>query len=215
MPKFIDITGHRFGRLVAIERTGTSPGGQPIWLCQCDCGERAHVRSQSLREGVTSSCGCFNREQKRDICIRRNTTHGESGSAEYRTWCAIKERCATPSHWSYRKYGARGVRVCQRWIESYDAFLADMGRKPTPEHTLDRYPDPNGGYEPDNCRWATQRQQQNNRTNNRILEFRGERRTLAEWAAIVGIKPATISRRLFFKWPVERALTERPKFGPR
>lgn len=207
MPKFIDISGQKFGRLTVIERTGTNAGRQPIWLCMCECGRHAYVPSQSLRTGHSKSCGCYNADVRRAILKLRNTTHDGSKTPEYRTWRSINDRCHNPSDSGFHKYGARGITVCDRWREGFANFIADMGKKPSPAHTIDRI-DGTKGYSPENCRWATQLEQQNNRSNNHMVEAFGKRHTLQEWSRMTGINRATLWQRIsVLGWPPEQALT--------
>ena len=133
--------------------------------------------------------------------------------AIYNIWCSMKERCTVPSQKRFGRYGGRGIAVCDRWMKSFENFLADMGRRTSPQHSIDRWPDMNGNYEPTNCRWATVEMQARNRSNNHVIEFRGESRCITEWAEILGIKMGTISQRINkYGWSVERALTTPP--GP-
>jgi hypothetical protein len=126
----------------------------------------------------------------------------------------MRDRCNRSRASSFYKYGGKGVRVCERWNASFEAFLSDMGECPSPAHTLDRIEN-DKGYEPGNCRWATMAEQQNNRTNNRRITAFGETMTLRQWRERTGVHHATIAQRLKLGWPVERALTEPPRFGPR
>lgn len=125
--------------------------------------------------------------------------------AEYRSWKAMRNRCANPKSHNYAIYGARGIQVCERWNE-FENFLADMGKRPTPQHTLDRI-DTNGDYCPENCRWAEPRVQANNRRTNKILEYNGRSQTLTEWANELGLSVATLGWRIANNWTVESALS--------
>lgn len=131
--------------------------------------------------------------------------HGYYGTTIYRVWLRMKQRCQNPNDKMYGYYGGRGIKVCKRW-QAFENWLEDMGERPTPKHTLERI-DVNGDYEPSNCKWATMKEQGNNRRNNRKYTFNGETRTIAQWAESVGIAHESMRKRIK-KWPLERALTE-------
>jgi hypothetical protein len=207
--KNIEISkGQTFGRweFLDVVRKTDSKGMRRLYgRCRCECGSERLVLLFHLRRGATQSCGCLVREQ--------NTKHGESStsahreSIEYRIWSGMIARCERVNEETYRNYGGRGISVCDRWRESFQSFLEDMGRRPSSNHSLDRI-DVNGNYEPSNCRWATWKQQQRNKRNNRIITAQGQRKTMAEWAEITGIRTGTISERLRHGWSHERAVTE-------
>ncbi len=159
MGRLIDLTGQRFGRLVVQHRTGVYAGnGDVLWRCNCDCGTSKDISGAALRKGVTVSCGCFNAEN----CAKINFSHGGSFSAEYGAWKGMKRRCYNPKQNWYSLYGGRGIRVCPEWLNDFAQFFADMGVRPSTAHSLDRI-DPDGNYEPSNCRWAAKDVQSRNR----------------------------------------------------
>jgi hypothetical protein len=196
MPAFQDLTGQRFGRLVAISYAGTSK-----WLCKCDCGREIATKAQSLKDGVTRSCGCLRIEMFK-TSVR---THGRSHDSVYRTWRAMINRCENKNLEGYYLYGGKGVRVCERWRNSFEAFLEDMGEKPSPAHSIDRI-DGSLDYSPDNCRWATKREQADNTSRNTHLTFQGETLNVTQWARKLGINPITLFWRLANGWSVEEIL---------
>lgn len=159
---YLDITGRRFGKLIARWPAGQNKQGAVIWLCSCDCGNHTSVVSASMIAKRTSSCGCGVGQSTRS----RFTKHGHAAdyktTSEYRAWDAMIQRCHNPKTKFYSYYGGRGIKVCDRWRKSFASFIADMGKKPDSKLTLDRFPDNNGNYEPGNCRWATRKQQSAN-----------------------------------------------------
>jgi hypothetical protein len=148
------VAGERNARLEAISFVECERSGQAHWLFRCDCGQAVIARVGAVRSGNTVSCGC----QK----IESATRHGMSRSPEYRAWRAMIDRCANPENKSFHNYGARGIKVCKRW-QRFEKFIADMGVRPSSAHSIDRFPDNDGDYEPLNCRWATWIQQAKNR----------------------------------------------------
>lgn len=196
----------RFGKLTVLgdgpPRISASGFEARTALVRCDCGTEKAVRAGDLRNGYTLSCGCEQRRLLGEVAKVRARTHGESigkCTPEYRTWSGMRQRCHNPSNKGYFRYGARGIYVCDRWRDSFENFLADMGRRPGPEYSLDRI-DNDGPYSPDNCRWATGSEQANNTRRNAVLEIGGERATVSEWASKVGVTPHLIFNRLAKGW---------------
>lgn len=194
-----DLTNVRFGRLLVIKRAGRY-GSQATWLCKCDCGNERVVVSQTLRIGATRSCGCLRNEMRSDA----NRTHGKTDTPEYGVWCRMHSRCYNPKLERYPNYGGRGIKVCERWF-SFENFLADMGTRPGPKFSIDRK-DNDKDYTPDNCRWATNKQQARNTSRNHLLTLGEETRCLSEWAEIGGMDESALRGRLNDGWPLEMAV---------
>lgn len=194
-----DMIGTKRGRLTVcrVER-GI---GKPRLLCKCDCGRDVSIIASHVRTGHTQSCGCLHAE----LLVSRGITHGESYSPEYVVWTGIKQRCFNSADETFKRYGARGIALCPRWHD-FATFLSDMGRRPSVNHSIERI-DNNGDYEPSNCRWATDKEQSNNRRNNRYVTYNGLTMTLAQWSERTGIKQHTIRARLERGWSEDNALT--------
>jgi hypothetical protein len=200
---FADLTGQQFGRWMAT--TFFKRNKRIFWRCICVCGNESDVRNDLLLGGLSKSCGCG----KRRMPPNGSRYHGKFGTPENVVWRGMLGRCTIPSHSSYSKYGGRGIKVCDRWLFSFEAFLEDMGPKPSRHHSLDRYPDQSGDYAPENCRWATKEQQANNTRSNRRITFNGETKTVSQWARELGVKTRTLHARIFRHGiPLERALVK-------
>ena len=201
MSKIIDLTGQRYGRVVVVSLIPEISGEKKKWLCHCDCGNDKSILALHLRSGHTQSCGCI------------GTKHGERKNPAYWSYVSMLKRCYNTKHNAYKNYGGRGIAVCKRWRNSISAFISDMGPRPSPKHTIDRINNAKG-YSPSNCRWATMKQQQRNRRNNRMLTYKGKTRCLSEWAELYGLSRHTLAGRINrYKWPVDKALTVRPWVG--
>lgn len=188
MPKH-DMTGVRFGRWLVLGEA-EPVGRNRRLLCRCDCGtERAGYYS-TLTQGGSRSCGCY----KQDAAAGRkpaNTTHGMRNAPEWAAWNQLRVRCRDSEN---RDYGGRGITACDQW-NSFEVFLADMGKRPSLRHSIDRI-DNEKGYSPENCRWATRTEQARNRRTNQTITHEGRTLTVAEWAERTGIKAGTIYGRL-------------------
>ena len=198
MAELIDITGSVFGRLTVRERAENTKLGMARWLCDCSCGSVATVSGGSLRSLQTRSCGCLHREISKSV----NTKHNMTNTKEHSTWANIKDRCTNPKNKRTTTYFGL---LCPEWM-SFDRFFSDMGYAPSQLHSIDRK-DNAKGYNKENCRWATQHEQQNNRTNNRYLTLNGDRLTVSEWAIRIGISANVIHTRIYRGWSDKDALT--------
>lgn len=162
--------GDRFGRLTVLnEMRNRDHRGYRQYRVSCTCGLKKVICSFNLTRG-TRSCGCLQREKSSEILSKirplahaKQITHGHTLRSEYKIWSGMIQRCENSNRPNFKDYGGRGIRVCKRWRKSYVAFFSDMGARPSPLHSLDRYPNNDGDYKPSNCRWATKSQQQNNR----------------------------------------------------
>lgn len=199
-----DLIGQRFGRLVVVSRA-SNQGRQTRWSCACDCGGRKVAQSSNLVRGLTASCGCLHRE-KSSSAVR---THGKTGTPEFISWMQMRARCSNPRLRSYPRYGGRGITICDQWAHSFESFLADMGPRPTPRHSIDRI-DVDGPYSPENCRWATTAEQARNTSTNRIVVVDDIAAPLIEHCERRGIDYKRAHRRLVLGWSIERALSTNP-----
>lgn len=171
------MAGQRYGRLTVLGLAGRAPSGR-LWDCRCTCGRSKVILGTALRSGHTKSCGCLFTEITNRARRHGHRRGGGRTSAEYEIWRAMKARCTNPKATNFAYYGGRGIAVCERWLTSFEDFLADMGPRPTPDHSLNRI-DNDGPYAPQNCRWATKQEQANNKRSNRYVIIDGSRLTLA------------------------------------
>ena len=196
--RFIDMTGQSIGGQCVIGCAGLDAHGQAVWSVRCVCGSERTVTGGKLRRGEAGSCGCMKPGRLRVA----HTHHGDAANGqltpEYRSWSNMIDRCERESSKSWNDYGGRGINVCQRWRESFAAFLEDMGRKPTPKHSIDRI-DNERGYEPDNCRWATRLEQARNKRGIRFVHLYDE-------AARNGVNKRALMSRIYRGWSEDEAV---------
>lgn len=181
----VKISGHRYRQ----------------YLMKCICGKEKVIPSQHL--GRVKSCGCKHRE----LVSAGHRTHGLTNTTEFTIWQSMLSRCLNSNDANYRRYGARGITVCDSWAASFQNFLDDMGKRPSQEYSLDRI-DNDGGYHPENCKWSTKKEQAINRRNTRKLAFQGMSLTIEEWSKLTGLNINTINSRLCYGWCVEDVLTQ-------
>jgi hypothetical protein len=194
-----NLTGQRFNRLLVIEPTGKKINGNYTWLCKCDCGETIEVAGSSLTTGATQSCGCLNWDNR--------NKHGMTNTSLYMVWDAFKRRCRDPNHAAYKNYGGRGIYVCDEWKEDFLVFYEWARANGYKEGlSIDRI-DNNGPYSPENCRWATDKEQNRNSRNIKLYTYKGEDKCIAEWAEEYNMRPDTLHHRLQ-KMSIEEALTK-------
>ncbi len=202
--RFQDLTGRTFGRWIVLSYAGKT-GTTQYWLCRCRCrcGTVRKVQSGDLVAGKSLSCGCFKRERTSQTM----RIHGMSDTPEFRTWESMIARCYKPNRHDYPRYGGRRITVCDQWRESFAAFYADMGPRPSANHSIDRV-DNDGPYCPENCRWATRKQQSRNMRSNLLITFQGETLCLTDWAEKLGVSLTALKHRVARGWSNKRTLTQ-------
>lgn len=199
-----DLTGKRFGRLVAL-RPASPIGNCSRWLCQCNCGKEAIVRITCLSNGHTKSCGCLHLETVRKNSLKHGHAKAGEKSRTYIAWASMRNRCRSPHNQDYKYYGGRGIKVIPRW-NSFELFLKDMKECP-PNFTIERK-NTDGHYEPKNCHWIPKSKQARNRRDTVRITLNGVSRPLAEWAELLNLKAITIHMRLRRGCSPEEALTQ-------
>src|SRR5215469_1511097 len=199
-----DLTGQMFGNWLVLAWAGRY-NQSSLWLCRCHCGRFAVVGRESLKYGRSKGCNlCYHK--------RRHLQASVAHRAEYKVWYNMKNRCLNPKRVDYHRYGGRGIGICSRWINSFEAFLQDMGPRPSRSHSIDRI-DNDRGYEKDNCRWATRKEQSCNRRSTRLITHNGQTLCLKDWAALSRISRATLRSRLAAGWSFADAISIRPPNG--
>lgn len=188
-PSKVIANGSIYSYLTVIDRVENNKIGNKMYDCLCQCGKRAVAKGLSLNNGDVVSCGCFRHSGD------AQRTHGECGkTVEYGVWGKMKGRCNNVKNKNYHRYGGRGIKVCDRWLDSFEMFLVDMGRRPSNKHQIDRK-DNDGDYCPSNCRWVTSLVNNRNRSNNNMIDSAGDVRTLSTWLEDLGIPSSTYKSR--------------------
>lgn len=181
MSHFKDLTGLVFGRLTVLSYAGINKNKHTMWKVKCICGNISTKHGYRLIQKNVVSCGCF----KIDEFLKRNTKHSMSNTPEWLSWSRMRYRCYDKTCKDYPNYGGRGITVCDRWLgkNGFSNFLKDMGLRPSPKHSLDRFPNnKDGNYEPTNCKWSSRKQQNRNKRNNVWLTYNGIKMILTEWS---------------------------------
>ena len=199
-----DLSGKKFGRLEVLCYSHRNKNHEPFWTCKCDCGNTIVIRGADIKNGHTKSCGCLQRE----MIKQRSTTHGMEGTRLYRIYCGMISRCYRPSQKNFPRYGGRGIKVCDEWLNGFEAFCKwAMLNGYSDNLTLDRI-DNDKNYCPENCRWTTRKEQQNNKRNNRLITYNGKTKTMQQWADELGMDSRTIYNRInCLHWSIEKALS--------
>lgn len=199
-----DLTGQKFGKLTVIKEI-ENRGKHRLWLCRCECGNEKIIYQTHITTGKTKSCGCLHSEIASEIAKTRQTKHGMFGTRIYGIWHGIKTRCENSHNANYKNYGGRGINVCEEWREFEPFYEWALSNGYKEGLTIERV-DVNGNYEPSNCRWATVKEQMNNKRNNHLITYNGETKTVSQWAEELGINRETIYTRLSRGWSEGRAL---------
>ena len=209
----LDLNNRTFGHLTVVSYGHMKRGDRYVvhyWRVKCSCGVEKDVTSSSLLSGTTISCGCYARAHRGTFGVK----HGGRNTPEYTNWRRMKSRCLNPNTPGFHCWGGRGIKVCKRWLNSFENFFADMGVRPTPQHGLERKNN-NGNYTPRNVVWATPKEQGQNRRTTKRYQFQGKSMTIAQWAEELGVSEVALRSRIGLKWPIDKALTQPYRKSPR
>lgn len=209
--KALDLVGKKFNRLLVVKKAGRK-NYKVMWECVCDCGNTTFVNTFYLINSKIRSCGCLHKEQ----LIERNTTHNQRHTKLYETWKKMRDRCNRPNATQYKDYGGRGIKVCEEWDKSFQAFYDWSYANGYDDNlTIDRI-DNNKGYSPENCRWATYKEQMRNKRTNHIITYKNQSQCISQWCEELNLSYSAVTGRLRRGWSVEKALstpTNRPFDG--
>lgn len=202
--RILDLTGKKFGKLTVVSFLKREKN-HTYWVCKCECGNEKIVSTNSLRKGDTIGCGCS---------VGKSIKHGDTKNGirtpEYTAWNNIKVRCTQPNSKYYPYYGGRGVGIFSEWLgeNGFENFISYVGRRPSSKHSLDRWPNKNGNYEPGNVRWATKKEQANNVRDNRLVFYKGECKTASEWCGDLSLNYKTVFPRLLKGYTADEAFNK-------
>lgn len=193
-----NLIGLKYGRLEVIKKINEC--GKAKWLCKCECGQEKIILADSLKSGKTKSCGCLRKEKAKITMAKKLTTHNKSREKIYHIWNSMKARCYYHKSYGYKNYGARGIKICDEWLNDFMNFYnwaIENGYKEG--LSIDRI-DVNGDYEPSNCRWATRKEQANNKRVNKIVTYKGEKYTISQLSELIKIPYETLLWRIKHNW---------------
>ncbi len=212
-----DLTGQKFNRLIVVQYLGRR-GNAIYWLCLCECSNKTITTSSNLTRNNTTSCGCYQKERVIEACATHGATIGRKIPSEYKTWEQMKKRCLSLNNPAYPRYGGRGIVICSQWKDSYETFYKDMGPKPSSKYTIERINN-DGPYSPENCKWATRKEQASNKRTSVVAKFYTGSKTMKELGAEYGINHETLRARLCKGLSLKEALEykkhSRHKISPR
>ena len=202
MGKVIDLTGQKFGKLTVIKLVKRANDKHRYWLCKCECGKYSEVRQDALTRNKTHSCGCLIGEVAKQLYTKHNLCY----SRLYKIYQGMKMRCYNPKNPRYNVYGARGITICEEWLSDFMVFYNwAINNGYSDELSIDII-NVNGNYEPNNCRWATSKMQGRNTTRNHLIKYKGQKKTISDWAILYNIPQSVLGARIRLNWDIEKAL---------